>query len=170
MFRRSDPSSPRYGQHYSKDDVVELFSPDESSVTAIKEWLISSGVSPNAITSPQSRGWVDFSTTVDQLESLMKTKYHMYDHVEARSAHLGADEYHLPRDISHLVDFVTPGVVMARSSQPAQRFKRLIGGILPPLQPIPEQISRILAADPSKSACQMNKEPNVVPSWLCNKV
>ena len=62
---------------------------------------------------PRSRGWVNFDSSVGQLEALLKTRYHVYHHVEARGEHVGADEYHLPEDVAPHVDFVMPGVVFA---------------------------------------------------------
>lgn len=97
----------------SQQEVIELFAPDSKSVDAVKNWLIKSGVPANKITVPRSKGWVNFDTTVSQLEGLLGAKYHAYDHISARHAHIGTDEYHLPREISDVVSFVTPGVVFA---------------------------------------------------------
>ncbi|KAK2603824.1 hypothetical protein QQS21_004026 [Conoideocrella luteorostrata] len=147
LLEVSDPSSPKYGQHYSQDEVVELFAPDESSVNTIKNWLVKSGVSADKITSPKSKGWLDFHATVGELESILKTKYHMYDHVQARNAHIGTDEYVLPDEISSLVDFIAPAVVMSQTSQPSRNAKR-DGRILRPHKPLPEQVVKMLAANP----------------------
>lgn len=97
----------------SQNEVIELFAPDSKSIDAVKSWLIKSGVPANKITVPRSKGWVNFDTTVSQLEGLLGAKYHAYDHISARNAHIGTDEYHLPREISDVVSFVTPGVVFA---------------------------------------------------------
>ncbi|KHO00564.1 Peptidase S8/S53, subtilisin/kexin/sedolisin [Metarhizium album ARSEF 1941] len=149
LLEVSDPSSAKYGRHYSKDQVVELFAPDEGAINSVKSWLTKSGVSADSMTSPKSKGWVDFQSTVGQLESILKTKYHMYDHIQARNAHMGADEYSLPSDISDLVDFITPGVVMSQTTRPSPEAKRSDGRILRPHKPLSAEAAEFLAAHPN---------------------
>ncbi|EFY85113.1 alkaline serine protease AorO, putative [Metarhizium acridum CQMa 102] len=148
LLEVSDPSSAKYGQHYSKDQVAALFAPDESSINAVKSWLIKSGVSADKITFPQSKGWVEFQSTVGELESILKTKYHLYDHIQARNAHIGTDEYSLPNEISDLVDFITPAVVMSQTSKPSNNVKRNDGRIIRPHKPLSAEVAQLLAAHP----------------------
>ncbi|QUC21684.1 uncharacterized protein UV8b_05927 [Ustilaginoidea virens] len=147
----SDPSSTKYGKHLTKDEVVGLFAPDESSINAVKSWLVRSGVSASKITIPRSKGWIDFRATVGELESMLKTKYHMYDHVQSRNAHIGTDEYTLPHEVSSLVDFITPGVVMSKTSRPSQNAKR-DGRLVRPHVALPEQVAQLLAANPASTS------------------
>ncbi|QLI69459.1 Tripeptidyl-peptidase sed1 [Metarhizium brunneum] len=107
----SDPSSKNYGSHYTQDKVVDLFSPAPESIETVKRWLVDRGVPENQIKSPKSKGWLDFETTVGQLEDILKTNYHLYENKKTRSEHLGADSYSLPSEVSQHVDFITPGVV-----------------------------------------------------------
>ncbi|KAJ6786523.1 hypothetical protein PWT90_07042 [Aphanocladium album] len=125
----SDPDSPKYGQHYSQDQVAELFAPEQSTIDAVKKWLISSGIPESSISSPKSKGWLDFKTTVGTLESLLKTSYNMYENTKTSATYLGADKYHLPSDIASVVDFVTPAASLlrisgGRSSKPLRSVKR----------------------------------------------
>ncbi|KAG8411214.1 hypothetical protein J3459_016525 [Metarhizium acridum] len=151
LLEVSDPSSAKYGQHYSKDQVAALFAPDESSINAVKSWLIKSGVSADKITFPQSKGWVEFQSTVGELESILKTKYHLYDHIQARNAHIGTDEYSLPNEISDLVDFITPAVVMSQTSKPSNNVKRNDGRIIRPHKPLSAEVAQLLAAHPDST-------------------
>ncbi|KAJ4154749.1 hypothetical protein LMH87_000028 [Akanthomyces muscarius] len=105
----SDPASPNYGKHYTSDEVTELFAPDADSINKVTQWLKQAGI--DNVSVPKSRGFVDFKTTTDKLESLLQTKYHIYDQANTGSQQLGADAYHLPRAISDVVDFVAPGIV-----------------------------------------------------------
>ncbi|PMB69550.1 Tripeptidyl-peptidase sed1 [Beauveria bassiana] len=104
----SDPASPNYGKHYTSDEVTELFAPDADSIDKVTKWLREAGI--DKVTVPKSRGFVDFQATTEKLESLLQTKYHVYEHRSTGSQHLGADEYHLPRAISDVVDFVAPAI------------------------------------------------------------
>lgn len=42
--------SKNYGKHYSSEEVIELFAPAESTVTAVKNWLQVEGISADRIT------------------------------------------------------------------------------------------------------------------------
>lgn len=92
-----------------------------------------------------------------QLESLLATRFHAYDHVEARNAHIGTDEYHLPRDISDIVEFVTPGVVFSSTKEPSQAMKRRAADATPPkqsmiqpLRPLTKALLDLLQDNPGK--------------------
>ncbi|OAA56776.1 Peptidase S8/S53, subtilisin/kexin/sedolisin [Cordyceps fumosorosea ARSEF 2679] len=129
----SDPSSPNYGKHYTSEEVTELFAPDDASIDKVTQWLKDAGI--NNVSVPKSRGFVDFKTTADKLESLLQTKYHIYDHTKTGAQQMGADAYHLPRAISEVVDFVAPGIVtgtVQKREEPkprrVSRFKPLPGG------------------------------------------
>lgn len=129
--------------------MVELFAPSDNSVSAVKAWLVKSGVPAASITSSKSKGWLDFVTTSGQLESLLKTTYNTYDHVEARNVHIGTDEYTLPNEISQHIDFITPGVVFA-PVKASKAEKRELKSIRRASKPIPSHIAEILAANPRR--------------------
>lgn len=72
----------------------------------------------------------------------------MYDHIQARNAHIGTDEYSLPNEISYLVDFITPAVVMSQTSKPSNKAKRNDGRIIRPHKPLSAEVAKLLAANP----------------------
>lgn len=108
LMEIADPDSPKYGQHYTAEQVADLFSPEPVAVSKVNAWLISQGV--ENVTISQSKGVVGFRTTVEKLEALLQTNYHIYQQVRTGAVHLGTDEYHLPSDVSAVVDFVIPGI------------------------------------------------------------
>lgn len=105
----SDPDSLNYGKHYTAEQVVDLFSPDADSIEIVKNWLAESGV--KGVTTPKSKGWIDFKTTAKKLETLLETTYHVYEYTATGDKHLGTDSYKLPSQVSQHVDFITPGIV-----------------------------------------------------------
>ncbi|KAJ6446394.1 peptidase S8/S53, subtilisin/kexin/sedolisin [Purpureocillium lavendulum] len=130
----SDPkhASGKYGQWYSREQLIELFAPADESIVKVKEWLVLSGVAEASIVVPQSKGWVHFDATVSQLEALVKADYHIYNHARSpdEGSHLGTDEYHLPADIAAHVDFIVPGTAFAqlhRRGRPSSLRKRKLG-------------------------------------------
>ena len=42
----STPGSANYGKHMSAEEVVDFFSPEQTTIDAVMEWLASSGISP----------------------------------------------------------------------------------------------------------------------------
>lgn len=109
IISSSDPDSPNYGKHYTAEQVVDLFSPDPDSIDIVKNWLAESGV--EGVTTPKSKGWIDFKTTAKKLENLLETTYHVYEYTATGDKHLGTDSYKLPSQVSQHVDFITPGIV-----------------------------------------------------------
>lgn len=117
----------------------------------MKQWLVDSGVSAK-VSVPKSKAWVQFETTARQLEDILKTKYHVFEHTTTGGEHIGADAYHLPHEISKVVDFVTPGVAFAsRRSETGGMKKRFDKAIGPIVRPMPRPIAQAIQADPSKS-------------------
>lgn len=125
-----------------------MFAPDATSVAAVKEWLLSVGIPGSSIVVPKSRAWVHVDATVAQLEDVLKTKYYTYSNVHSRGEHIGTDVYHLPRDISDVVDFITPGTVFAPKTRGVEaRTEKAIGA---KFRPMPPSVAQILTDAPGK--------------------
>jgi len=43
-FLRSQHDSPKYGQHYTAEEVHDIFAPSLSAVESIRDWLVASGI------------------------------------------------------------------------------------------------------------------------------
>ncbi|KAL7805628.1 subtilisin-like protein [Trichoderma gracile] len=161
----SHPNSANYGNHYTADQVVDLFSPSQESITAVKAWLVNSGIPTSSITTSKSKGWLDFTATSGQLESLLQASYYTYHHVEARDVHVGTDEYSLPNEISQHVDFITPGVVFAPMKTSPRAEKRGQKSIRRASKPIPADIAQILKENPlATSTCGSAITPQCIKS------
>ncbi|KAI1506432.1 hypothetical protein F5X99DRAFT_364187 [Biscogniauxia marginata] len=48
-MERSNPESENYGKHLSAEEVVDFFAPSQTSVAAIKEWLVNAGILSHTI-------------------------------------------------------------------------------------------------------------------------
>ncbi|KAJ4158190.1 uncharacterized protein LMH87_008726 [Akanthomyces muscarius] len=100
----SDPTSSKYGQHYSQAQVDALFAPDEQAINAVKDWLVKSGIAANSINLSRNKAWVRFESTVDKLESLLAVNL-----TASKNAKRDTNvEFKLPSQISSLVEFVLP--------------------------------------------------------------
>jgi tripeptidyl-peptidase-1 len=90
------------------------------------EWLAASGLSSDKIKLSKGKTWVNFEASVDQAESLLHTKYHVYAHDVTGQPHIACEEYSLPKHLKSHVDFITPTVhfdtpVKGRSDQLKKR-------------------------------------------------
>lgn len=74
-------------------------------------WLASHGIEA---TQSVNKQWIQFDTEVQHLESLLQTKYHEFEHSETGEVHVACDEYHVPSHITEHVDYITPGIKLAR--------------------------------------------------------
>jgi tripeptidyl-peptidase-1 len=82
----------------------------EESVSAVKAWLISVGVSADRIRQSHGLSWLHFNASVGEAESLLRAKYHFWKHDRTGNTHVACDEYSLPQGVRKHIDFVLPSV------------------------------------------------------------
>jgi len=90
LMKVSDPSSSRYGQHYTADEVTELFKPSLAAVEQIGEWLKAAGATH--FSHSVNKQWMQLDLKVEELESLLRTKYYEYEHVTSGNLHVACEE------------------------------------------------------------------------------
>jgi len=73
LYAVSDPASPRYGQHLSKEHVEELTAPSPEALAAVNDWLFSHGFDVNELSRSVSKDWVKIKTTVQKAEQMLNT-------------------------------------------------------------------------------------------------
>lgn len=86
----ANPKSPRYGQHYTPDEILNIFAPAKGTVDAVTEWLKSAGI--DRFSQSVNKQWMQIDMKVEELESLLKTKYHEYEHSDTGAVHVACDE------------------------------------------------------------------------------
>ncbi|KAJ6789505.1 hypothetical protein PWT90_07165 [Aphanocladium album] len=148
----SDPSSRQYGEHWTADQVKQMFSPAEESTASVKRWLADAGIPSNAVRAPTGSGWVDFHATVEQLEKMLKTRYSTYEDPQTGTQLVGTEEYKLPNTVAQHVDFVVPSTVMGKLPGKRSGSAPQKSHIVPfPVQPVvPSQISKTGSANCDK--------------------
>lgn len=122
---------------------MELFAPSDESIATVKKWLVDSGIPASSILVPKSKGWISFESTASQLESVLKTKYHIYNHARSEGDHVGADEYKLPAYIAEHVDFIKPAVAFMRKPSDELTKKRAASSAVRPtfFRPLDEDLA-----------------------------
>lgn len=134
-----------------------MFAPTEETINSVKNWLVKSGIPEDEIILSNSKGWMGFETTVSNLESVLKTKYHVYNNVAARSNHLGTDEYSLPEEISDLVDFIMPAVSTGKMNKRDDQAEAQAVAIKEPVRELTEELAKAIKLNTSKK-CR-NRSP-----------
>ncbi|OAA41838.1 alkaline serine protease AorO [Beauveria brongniartii RCEF 3172] len=103
----SDPTSAKYGQHYTREQVDALFAPDDQAIDSVKDWLIKSGIAADSINLSRNKAWVRFESTVSVLESLLQVNLTAPKNAKRDTS---AAEPKLPPQISSVVEFVLPSL------------------------------------------------------------
>lgn len=96
LMEVSDQDSPKYGQHYTAEEVADIFAPAEATVETIKAWLHESGIHPHRVSQSWNKQWMQFDASAQELGDLLKTKYHEYLHGPTGKTHVACDQYDIP--------------------------------------------------------------------------
>ena len=152
----SNPSSPKYGQHYSVEEVNDIFAPSQESVDAVQAWLHRS-IHPDRITQSVNKQWLQVDASIGEVEALVGTEYYHYEHLSTGKSNIACDEYSLPDHVIPHVDYITPGLKLLtpsfnRHEDPKDLEKRIFGvtahgkkPILPPVKkPLPMALPVLL--------------------------
>lgn len=116
--------SPRFGQHYSAEEIIEIFAPAKEAVNKVWEWVESSGIDPRKISLSANKQWLQFDATADEANKLFKTEYNVYEHSRTGNTNIGCDEYHVPAHIKEHIDYVTPGLKLLAGGTAKDLSKR----------------------------------------------
>ncbi|KAK4161699.1 putative protease [Cladorrhinum sp. PSN259] len=122
----SDPKSPNYGKHLKSHEVVDLFAPKPHALEEVKSWLVRAGVSEARIGRSENKQWLQFDAPVKEVEQLLFTRYHEFEHAESGVVNIACSEYHVPHDVSHHIDYITPGIKLMSSGYDDKTMKRML--------------------------------------------
>ena len=75
LYAVSDPASPRYGLHLSKEQVQELVAPSSHGLLAVNHWLASMGFNIDGLVRSPSLDWVKVKATVKLAEEMLNTVF-----------------------------------------------------------------------------------------------
>lgn len=109
MHAISNPLSETYGQHWSPEQVAEVFAPSNDAITETEQWLVSEGVTSNDISKTAGRNWIKVTTTVGKAESLLDTSYSVYENADGAQL-VACESYSVPAAIQGHIDLVAPTI------------------------------------------------------------
>ena len=80
LMEVSHPESERFGQHYTPEEIVDLFAPRPESISTVTNWLVDAGFARERLRLSANRGWIALEATTAEVEDLLKTEYHVWNH------------------------------------------------------------------------------------------
>jgi tripeptidyl-peptidase-1 len=80
LLEVSHPESPKYGQHYTPSQVVDMFSPSADTIAAVTGWLTEFGFSSERLRLAPNKAWIHLNATTAEVEELLQTEYHVFTH------------------------------------------------------------------------------------------
>ena len=119
----SHPGSPKYAQHFTPMEVVDIFAPSEETISAVTNWLVDSGFSRDRLRLTNNKGWIHVNASSSEVENLLNTEYHIYTHPSG-DTQIG-EEYpyvHFKQTILFMVSRVLQ-LFSAKTSQAARRSR-----------------------------------------------
>lgn len=84
--------SPRFGKHYTAEEVIEIFAPAQAAVDAVRGWLESAGIAAHRIGQSANKQWIQFDADAEEAERLLKAEYHVYEHTGTGRTNIACDE------------------------------------------------------------------------------
>ncbi|GAB7350004.1 hypothetical protein MBLNU459_g0680t2 [Dothideomycetes sp. NU459] len=163
LMEVSSHDSPKYGKHYTAEQVADLFAPAKDSVDAVLEWLQNKGFSDVSLST--NKQWVQFDAPAESVEELLNTRYHVFDHAASGGKNVACDEYHLPENLKKHVDYITPGIKLFSKSGPTNKEiekrsleKRKLNGVEPILKALPMLLEDLLSL-PELQLCDVAITP-----------
>ncbi|EOA86025.1 uncharacterized protein SETTUDRAFT_177490 [Exserohilum turcica Et28A] len=119
----SDPDSPNFGKHWTAERVANTFAPSQQASDTTLAWLREAGIGSQRVKHSVGRNWLEFSATVSELEALLNTQYHNYQHKQSGGFRVACDEYGLPQHVRPHVDFIMPTIQLDGLQPVAQTIR-----------------------------------------------
>ncbi|TLD36258.1 putative aspartic-type endopeptidase [Venturia nashicola] len=104
----SDPRHPRYGQHLSNAEVVELVRPTPETSQLVNSWLNEHGIGPDTVQYSPAGDWLSVSVPVYKANRLLGCHYSVYEHQDEKVKILRTQEWSLPEYLHDHIDLIEP--------------------------------------------------------------
>ncbi|KAF7329705.1 Family S53 protease-like protein [Mycena kentingensis (nom. inval.)] len=102
----SDPSSARYGQHLTQQEVAEFVKPTAESLSAVTAWLETNQLSATPV-SPAG-DIVQVAIPVSKANALLNAQFTSFTHPNINETSFRTLQYSLPADLAPHIAFIHP--------------------------------------------------------------
>ncbi|KAH8986035.1 subtilisin-like protein [Lactarius hatsudake] len=126
LYKVSDPRSPKYGAHLSKEQVAQLVAPRPDTLGLINSWLGHHSVPSSSITTTHGGSWLKLTgIPVSQANELLGASYQVYRRIGTNgSSILRTVGYGLPSVLHAHVKTVIPTTYFASTGALRQTPRR----------------------------------------------
>ncbi|EJD43708.1 subtilisin-like protein [Auricularia subglabra TFB-10046 SS5] len=114
LYDVSNPLSPAYGKHLSKEQVEALVAPHPTTVSIVEDWLATHGIAPSSCSRSPAGDWLYVTVPVSQAERMLDTKYNVFHNGASGNRIVRALSYSLPRLLHDHIDVVQPTTMFGR--------------------------------------------------------
>lgn len=111
LLQLSDPSSSKYGKHWTSDQVLDFFQPSNDTVNNVTKWLSENGI--KYVTHSDNKAWLAFDAPASLVKALLYTEYYKYENQITGGRMPACDACHVPSDIQRHIDYITPGIKLS---------------------------------------------------------
>ncbi len=108
------PRSETYGQHWTPQQVIEMFAPSEDALTVTEDWLRSEGIDAGRMSRAAGRHWIRVASTVSEAEKLLDAVYNVYENKDG-SRLVACESYSVPAAIQGHIDLIAPTIQFVES-------------------------------------------------------
>ncbi|CZT13069.1 related to Tripeptidyl-peptidase sed3 [Rhynchosporium agropyri] len=115
IIKSSTPDDPSYGGHLSREEVNSMIAPSGDAFVRVRDWLESYNLSSQATF---ENDWVLVDSTIGEIETLLDTKYHVFENTETGRKTARTLAYSLPAALHAYVDIVAPTIVFGGNTKP----------------------------------------------------
>ncbi|KAJ7931745.1 family S53 protease [Mycena leptocephala] len=102
----STPSSPKYGNHLTKDEVNAYLAPSDEALAAVQNWLSSNNVT--AVSSGAAGDWLTAKIPISKANDLLGANYETFQHINSGKSYARTLTFSLPADVAVHIDDIHP--------------------------------------------------------------
>lgn len=126
LYRVSDPASPDYGKHLSKEEINAFMAPTPETLAAVNAWLSENGIA--AKPASPAGDWIEFQLPVSKANDLFEADFTVFKHTNTGSQGIRTLQYSVPTALENNIQLLFPGVSFWEPAQ-VPKFERLRGQI-----------------------------------------
>ena len=103
----STPDHSSYGRHFSSEEIHSMIAPSDAAFASVLDWLESYNLTSRATV---ESGWIVIDSTIGEVETLLETKYQVFENTETGKKAARTLAYSLPAGLHAYVDIVAPTI------------------------------------------------------------
>lgn len=107
LFAVSTPGSEKYGEHLTRDDLVEYVKPSAESLAAVNEWLSSNGLSGKSVS--YAGDWLAVSAPVSKVNEMLDADFTVFAD-NSGTEMIRTLSYSIPASLVGHIDLIHPSV------------------------------------------------------------